>query len=160
MPRMLSAVLPSDPRPFYEMYGTGNIVQAASTNVRNLNIKGLGAFDLRTCRPDGKPWDFTKRSHRKLAYRTVKDTNPDWLVGSPPCTPFCTWNTGINKNKGDPAKREARLAEGRAHLRFVIPLYHLQLQRGKHFLHEHPAGQLPGRNLPWCSPWPARTRGL
>ena len=49
---------------FVEVYGTGNIVKIANESMRNLNLDGLSALDLRTCRPDGKPWDVRKRSHR------------------------------------------------------------------------------------------------
>ena len=107
----------SRPLTFYEAYGTGNMVHAASHNMRNLNIKGLAALDIRTVRPDGKPWDFTKRSHRRLAYRTVRDNNPDWLVGCPPCTPFCTWHTGLNAQRMDPKARSKALKDGRMHSR-------------------------------------------
>ena len=36
---------------FVEMYGCGNIVNAASHVLRNLNVSGLRAFDLRTPNP-------------------------------------------------------------------------------------------------------------
>ena len=39
-------------------------------------------------------------------------------------------------------KVERMLKEGRLHLRFVISLYQLQLEAGRHILHEHPAGAL------------------
>ena len=128
------------PTTCYEAYNTGNIVKIASGNLRNLNNKGLGALDIRTCRPDGKAWDFTKRSHSKLAHRLIKEQNPDWRIGSPPCTAFCTWNTRINSCRMEPERREKQLQDGRANLRFVISLYGLQLSRNKHFLHDHPAG--------------------
>ena len=38
----------------------------------------------------------------------------------------------------DPAKVSAYLQEGRTHLNFVIKLYNIQLDEGRHFLHEHP----------------------
>ena len=44
---------------FFEAYGTGRIVEDASGTLRNLNIKGLAAFDLRTRKEDGSPWDFS-----------------------------------------------------------------------------------------------------
>ena len=105
-----------------EIYGRGAILDAAHGCRRNLNVSGLDALDLRTNKPDGSPWNFNKRSDRRLAYRMVKEQKPDWVLGSPPCTPFCTWNAGINKSKCDPAKMQASLSEGRAHLRFVLRL--------------------------------------
>ena len=68
---------------FVEMSGTGNIVKMAK-NMRNLNMHGLEAFDMRTCKPSGEPWDVRKRSDRQLAYRYVRDKKPLWVIGSPP----------------------------------------------------------------------------
>ena len=61
-----------EPPTFIEAYGMGNIVRAAGRH-RNLNVKGLDAFDLRTCRPDGLAWDFTQLEHRKLALKIVRE---------------------------------------------------------------------------------------
>ena len=56
----------SDPS-FVEAYGTGLIVERANGVLRNLNIKGLAAFDLRTRKADGTPWNFSKSSDRTEA---------------------------------------------------------------------------------------------
>ena len=53
---------------------------------RNLNLIGLRAFDLRTAKPDGEPWEFTKGSDRRLARKIVEEEKQTWIVGSPPCT--------------------------------------------------------------------------
>ena len=68
---------------FVEAYGVGNIMKLASSNVRNLNVQGLSALDLRTYKPDGQAWNCNKRSDRKLAYRLIKEMRPDWVFGSP-----------------------------------------------------------------------------
>eukprot|EP00969_Alexandrium_andersonii_P189505 8372146-Alexandrium_andersonii.AAC.1 len=39
----------------------------------------------------------------------------------------------------DPAEVKDRLRRARAHLDFVVKLYQSQLERGAHFLREHPA---------------------
>ena len=39
-----------------------------------------------------------------------------------------------------PDKVKSILREGRRHLHFVISLYKVQLENGRHFLHEHPHG--------------------
>ena len=39
-------------------------------------------------------------------------------------------------------RADALIAEGRLHLRFVTSLYRKQLEGGRQFLHEHPAGAL------------------
>ena len=132
---------------FVEAYGTGNLHRLAHDNFRNLNIEGLGAFDLRTSKPSGGHLDFNLTSDREEAREIVRTQKPLWIVGCPPCGSFCTWNTGINKARMDPTVRDQKLAEGRAHLRFVISLYNVQLSRGKHFPHEHPQGLLRGQSM-------------
>ena len=107
--------------------------------LRNLNISGLDAFDLRTSKPDGMPWDFSRKADRVMAVNYVKTHRPTWIVGSPPCTAFSQLQA-INYAKMDPEKVAARIREGKKHLHFVISLYKLQLDNKRHFLHEHPAG--------------------
>jgi hypothetical protein len=40
----------------------------------------------------------------------------------------------------DPDRAARIMKEAKAHLHFVIYLYHIQLAEGRHFLHEHPQG--------------------
>ena len=133
-----SANMPVDPN-FIEVYGTGNIVNMANGVLRNLNVDGLDAFDLRTNKKDGTAWDFCKASDRKEAMDYVRNVKPTWVVGSPPCTAFSALQ-GLNFSKMPRDKVEKILKEGRRHLHFVLALYKVQLQGGRHFLHEHPAG--------------------
>ena len=114
-----------------EVYGTGNLVRLSHGRMRNLNVAGLNAFDLRTQKPNGEPWDFRKRSDRQMAYRYIREHCPGWLIGSPPCTPFSQWNLGVNKKKMDPQTYAANLAEGRMHMRFMVSLYRLQVSSGR-----------------------------
>lgn len=110
---------------FMEVYGRGAIVQCANQARRDLNLQGLCAMDLRTTKPDGTPWDFSCRSDRRLARRMVEEKDPDWLIGSPPCTSFSIWNYGMNFPKMDPQRVKQAVEEGRVHLNFVASLYRL-----------------------------------
>ena len=130
---------------FVEMYGCGNIVHAANHVLRNLNIDGLCAFDLRTAKPSGRAWDFSRRSDRKMALQYVKEKKPTWIIGSPPCTAFSRLQE-LNFPKMDPVKVEMILKEAKKHLHFVISLYQLQLADNRHFLHEHPVGATSWRD--------------
>ena len=40
----------------------------------------------------------------------------------------------------DPVRVAQIMKAARAHLHFVISLYHIQIAEGRHFLHEHPQG--------------------
>ena len=122
----------------FEVYGQGNIVEASRGCRRNLNIDGLMAFDLRTCKPSGEAWDFCKASDRRMARQYVEEMKPTWVIGCPPCTFFSKWNQGMNHRKMNPDLVEELRREAVKHLRFVIGLYKIQLDGGRHFLHEHP----------------------
>jgi len=130
---------------FFEVFGRGSIVEEALKNRRNLNIKGLHAMDLRTVRNDGTAWDFSKKAHRHDARRLQIQLKPDWLIGSPPCTPFSIWNVGINFKRMNPTIVAAMIKEGRVHLNFCASLYRRQIKHGRHFLHEHPASAVSWR---------------
>ena len=99
--RAMMSVQP--PSSFVEVYGD-SITNHNLLSRRNLNITGLQAMDIRTCKPNGQPWDFSKRSDRKEARQMIKDSNPDWVVGAPPCTAFSIWNHGMNYRKMEPTK--------------------------------------------------------
>ena len=73
------------------------------------------------------------------ALKYVKEKKPTWVVGSPPCTAFSQLQ-GLNFPKMDPDRVARIMKEAKAHLHFVIYLYHIQLAEGRHFLHEHPQG--------------------
>jgi hypothetical protein len=77
-----------------EIYSPPRITQMAKMRP-SLNIEGLRAFDLSTAHPGGGSWDFNKKEHRDLARRMCAEDDPDWIIGSPPCTDFSVlgrWN--------------------------------------------------------------------
>ena len=125
---------------FVELYGRGKIVEEANLNLRSLNVRGIGAFDCRTLRPDQVPWNFNRKADRKMARDILDTDDPKWVVGSPPCTAFCQWNLGINRDKMDPVEYLKMKEEGRRHLGFACKMYKRQIDAGNYFIHEHPAG--------------------
>jgi hypothetical protein len=72
----------------FEFYNQGNWVQTSHGPRRNLNLDGLRAFDLRTNKPNGEPWNLNRSSDRREARRYVEEEKPTWVIGSPPCTFF------------------------------------------------------------------------
>ena len=79
----------------------------------------LGALDIRTLKPNGDCWDFTKRTDRREARELVNQLDPDLIIGYPPCTPFCLWNVNLNFKRMDKTNVAKMIAEGREHLRFM-----------------------------------------
>ena len=114
---------------FIEVYGRSIRDQSLVTR-RDFNIQGLDAFDLRTLKPNGQPWNFLQKDDRRLAKRIIDEKNPDWILGAPPCTPFSIWNYAMNYPKMDPAKVQALIDDGRVHLNFMCSLYRRQMAKG------------------------------
>ena len=97
----------------FEFYGQGNLVKASHGPRRNLNLDGLRAFDLRTSKPNGEPWDFSRSSDRREARRHVEEEKPTWVIGSPPCTFFSRWNQAMkHKKHGSTSGRRAPAGSG------------------------------------------------
>ena len=67
-----------------EVHGNGTITDAANAVHRNLNIQGLDAFDLRTCKPNGEAWNFNSKADRLEALEIINRTKPRWIICSPP----------------------------------------------------------------------------
>ena len=59
-----------------ELYGRESIVHGANVSSTNLNTQDMGALELRTLKPSGQPWDFTKRPDRRLALCSVQARKP------------------------------------------------------------------------------------
>ena len=131
---------------FIEAYGRGGLMNEAVKCP--LGIKGLNALDFACLKPDGTRWDFTLAQNRHDAMALVDAQDPDWIIGSPPCTSFSLLNRGLNYPKMDQAIVARKIAEGMIHLKFVCALYRRQARRGKWFLHEHPKTAASWHTLP------------
>ena len=62
-----------------------------------------------------------------------------FLIGSPMCTAFSSWQA-LNAVKRDAGIVHREWVRAMLRLRFVCELYQEQLDAGRYFLHEHPAG--------------------
>ena len=81
----------NEPTGFFELYGRGGLSKAAK-RYRGLNVEGLQVLDLRTSRPDGEAWDFTRKHDRHWALRLLREQQPTWVIAAPPCTAFSSLN--------------------------------------------------------------------
>ena len=115
---------------FFEVCGQGGLSRAARRH-RGFNVEGLQVMDLRTLRPDGEPWDFTRAKDRRWAMRLVREQKPLWIIAAPPCSSFTHLNAVINYPRMDPAEVSRRMAEGMTHLRFVCRLYRHQIRHAR-----------------------------
>ena len=100
-------------------------------------VPGL-ALDITTRDDDGVPWDFDIAERRQTARRLIAEQKPLFLVGSPMCTAFSTWQR-LNATRRDPKTVQKEYIKAMVHLEFVCQLYRDQVAAGRYFLHEQPA---------------------
>ena len=122
-----------------EIYSAPRITRALKM-MPNFSLVPGFALDLSGQDEAGNSWDFTRADMRAKAREMVTTLKPLFVVGCPPCTAFCNWNT-LNAARHGWTDQEIRRrkAEGELHLRFCCEIYQLQLQAGRYFVHEHPA---------------------
>ena len=73
-----------------EIYSVPRVTEAIS-KVPGCGIVPGSALDLRTTDESGQPWDFSRPDKRRAARELLETQKPMFLIGSPPCTAFCTW---------------------------------------------------------------------
>ena len=91
--------------------------------------------DLRT----GKPWDLSRPEVQNQARQLVRSTQPYFIIGSPPCTPFSPVQD-ISRAKRDPRVMQEELNRGKAHINFGLQIYKMQLTGKRNLVLEHPDG--------------------
>ena len=117
-----------------EVYSPSRVVDMA----RRMGSRARWALDITTKDDDGREWDFNQLEMRNRAIRKVLQDKPLLFIGSPMCTAISQFNS-INYCRMDPLEVQWRMEHGRRHLEFCTPLYNLQWEAGRYFLHEHPA---------------------
>lgn len=118
-----------------EVYSPPRVASVAET----MGETAGWSLDLTTCDEQGRAWDFDDPACRRRAVQLVRQSRPFMLIGSPMCTWFSTLMS-MNFPQMTEEQKEQGMARARRHLAFSIYLYRIQLQEGRHFLHEHPAG--------------------
>ena len=122
-----------------ELYSPPRVTRMASALPSFKVLPGY-AFDITVNDPeDGEPWDFDVRAKRDKARMLLREQKPLFVVGSPMCTAWCTWQR-LNKLKRDPETCRRERVRARLHLDFVMEIYREQIDAGRFFLHEHPDG--------------------
>ena len=122
-----------------EVYSAPRVTKAAKL-LPSLRLLPGFALDFSGEDDEGQSWDFTRAEMREKARALVLKTKPLLLIGSPPCTQFCSWQTLNAARLGWTAEDvQIRRAEGELHVRFCCELYGFQAAAGRYYLHEHPA---------------------
>ena len=120
-----------------EVYSPPRVNKLLST-LPSMDLAPGFSLDL-TCNDplDDQPWDFDIPAKQERAMQMLRKMKPLFLIGSPMCTAFSTWQR-LNQMKCDPAILEEKLNHAREHLKFSIQMYQEQIDSGRFFLHEHP----------------------
>ena len=145
------AVLGADPKSFRrekkqavrrivsEIYSPPRVTGALKAMTNSGLMPGV-ALDITTVDPDdGEPWDFDQAAKRNKARELLRQQRPLFLIGSPMCTRWCSWQR-LNDLRRDPAVVQREKIRAAVHLDFVCELYRDQIEDGRFFLHEHPEG--------------------
>ena len=124
-----------------EVFSPPRIAQEAAVRSYNgTRLKPGWSLDLTRNDPmTGEPWNLSDKKVQARVRALVRGCAPLFLIGSPPCTAFSSMQ---NASRGlrDPKIVAAELEEAKEHMRFCIELYMIQLDGGRCFVHEHPAG--------------------
>jgi len=122
-----------------EVYSAPRLVKERGA-LRKAGLLPGFSLDITTLDPEtGQPWDFNCAATRSKARGLLRAQRPLFLVGSPMCKAFSTWQALNNaKYARDPALVERERLRALVHLHFVMELYQEQLDAGRYFLHEHP----------------------
>ena len=135
------AVMRVGPAKVAELYSPPRV----TATLPRLGLAAGSTFDLHADEA-GVAWDFTKPCDRKRAWERIRAEEPFLVVGSPPCTMFSRLQLNLNANKIGKIEWERRRREAEVLLIFAVAVYALQVQAGRHFLHEHPAAATSWRH--------------
>ena len=105
--------------------------------LQRLNLLPGQTFDLRKDR-NGRSWNFLLEADRTEAKRLIQEEKPYIVIGSLPCTSFCSFNRRLNYRNMDPEQVRRAIHEGNVLLKFALEIYELQLHLRRVFpLDEH-----------------------
>ena len=120
-----------------EIYSPPRVTEMLK-HMSNHNLAPGMALDLTTVGPDdGMPWDLSLEQKQTKVLKRIRREKPLFVIGSPPCTRFCTWQY-LNDQKRDPAVVKEEHERAKGHLQFAAQVYREQIEAGRFFLHEHP----------------------
>lgn len=94
-------------------------------------------MDLTTHDTDGRAWDFNSIAVGNRAIRRVLEDRSLFSLGGSMCTVYNSMSY-INHARVSPEEVEPRFKHAREHSEFNAKPYEIQLDAGRHFLHERP----------------------
>ncbi len=95
-------------------------------------------MDLTVDDEHGEAWDFDRKSKRDAALGRVRREKPKFLILSPMCRAFSSWQN-LNRMNQNSAETRGQKLRAMIHLRFAMELAKEQMLGGRYFVFEHPA---------------------
>ncbi len=120
-----------------ELYSGPRVTKALKMLPELKMIPGF-ALDLTTCDDDGRNWDFDDPEMRQRALKKIQLEKPMFIIGSPMCTAYSTWQRLLRAQR-DPHQVRRQRVRADLHMAFTMEVYKMQMDGGRYFLHEHPA---------------------
>ena len=120
-----------------ELYSGPRVTKALKMLPELKMIPGF-ALDLTTCDADGRNWDFDDPEMRRRALKKIELEKPMFIIGSPMCTAYSTWQRLLRARR-DPHQVRRQRVRADLHMAFTMEVYKMQMDGGRYFLHEHPA---------------------
>ena len=123
-----------------EIYSRPRVTAAAGAKTYGkIRLVPGWSLDLTMTNPrTGQAWDLSDAATQNEVRSLVRRYKPYLIIGSPPCTAFSLLqNLSKHKRSKDVVDREMRTAK--AHVKFCMELYRIQMCGQRFFMHEHPA---------------------
>ena len=111
-----------------EIYSHPRVCAEATSQMFNgVSLKPGWSLDLTGRDPNSqKPWDLSDKKVQAKVKKLIRDTEPLFVVGSPPCTAFSQLQ-GLNKGRRPQAVIDKEFRAGREHIRFSLEVYAMQV---------------------------------
>ena len=122
-----------------ELYSQPRIAQSATAKLYGgAKLTPGWSLDLTRLDPKtGKAWDLGDEKVQSRVVKMIAEGKPLFVIGSPPCTPFCSLQN-LNAKKRDPRIVDAERRAGEKHIEFCLKIYGMQIKANRFFVHEHP----------------------
>ena len=93
-------------------------------------------------------WDMRQRAHREDARKYLQDVDPDMVMISPECTPWCILQNWNQRTPLQCRELQRKKEDGRESLKFAEEVVQWQFARQRRVLVENPLGSMAWQEAP------------
>ena len=103
------------------------------------------SLDMSSPDEEDKYWNMSNKEDQERAMKKLNDDKLTMLIASPPCGPFSKC-MHVDYSKMSREEIWKKLKPAIEHLTFAVKMCRVQLEEGRLFMFEHPAGAMPWSN--------------